>query len=43
MSAGAALAATTLWLEAIITASPEHHSVLPESFTVVTGQGTTHL
>jgi hypothetical protein len=40
MSAGAALAATTLWLEAIVTTSLERPTVFPESFTVVTGQGT---
>ena len=39
MSAGAALVATTVWLEAIVATSLERPAALPESFTVVTGQG----
>jgi pentatricopeptide repeat domain-containing protein 1 len=38
MSAGAALAATTLWLEAIITTALERHMILPESFTTHDGR-----
>jgi pentatricopeptide repeat domain-containing protein 1 len=39
MSAGAAQAATTLWLEAIVATSLERPAALPQLFTVVTGQG----